>query len=134
MPSRKFLSETFVLRLHQSLIEKFGGASGILSKDLLESALAQPQATFDGKFLHRTIHEQAAAYLYHISMAHAFVDGNKRTAVGVMGAFLQLNGYEVVLSNDQLFIATIGVVDRKLSKEDLSKLIKEGVKLKLLKS
>ncbi|MEG3839482.1 Fic family protein [Microcoleus sp. herbarium14] len=46
---------------------------------MLESALAQPQATFGGQLLHPTIAEQAAAYLYHIAMNHPFIDGNKRS-------------------------------------------------------
>jgi len=38
--------------------------------DLLDSALAQPRASFAGKFLHPTIAAQAGAYFYHIAMNH----------------------------------------------------------------
>lgn len=43
---------------------------------LLESAMAQPQATFGGTFLHIDLFEMAAAYLYHIVQNHPFFDGN----------------------------------------------------------
>lgn len=44
----------------------------------LESAVATPQATFGGEFLHASIPAMAAAYLFHLCQNHAFIDGNKR--------------------------------------------------------
>ncbi|WP_292843596.1 type II toxin-antitoxin system death-on-curing family toxin [Nostoc sp. NMS8] len=87
-----------VLNIHQRQIKRFGGTSGVRDEGLLDSALAQPQATFGGEFLHPTICEQAAAYLYHLAMNHPFLDGNKRTAFAVMLTFLNLNGYALNLS------------------------------------
>jgi death-on-curing protein len=60
----KFLSISQVIAIHQDQIKSFGGTDGIRDKGLLDSALAQPQATFGGELLHPTIHEQAAAYLH----------------------------------------------------------------------
>lgn len=77
---------------------------------LLDSALAQPQATFDGELLHTTIYQQAPAYLYHLAMNHPFLDGNKRTAFAVMDAFLRLNCYQLSLSNDQAYQLVLEVV------------------------
>ena len=91
MPTPNFVSKTMVLSIHARQIERFGGTPGVRDEGLLESALAQPQATFGGDFLHPTISEQAAAYLYHIAMNHPFIDGNKRTAFAVMDTFLRLN-------------------------------------------
>lgn len=48
----RYLSLGEVVRLHQLLIESSGGASGIRDLGLLDSALAQPRATFDGRDLH----------------------------------------------------------------------------------
>ena len=73
---RKFIRQEDVLRLHARQIEKFGGTPGIRDEGLLKSALAQPIATFGGNFLHGTLAEQAAAYLYHLAMNHPFIDGN----------------------------------------------------------
>jgi death on curing protein len=100
-PNFLFLSE--VLRLHEDVIASFGGSLGIRDEGLLESALAQPQATFGGEFLHATIYEQAAAYLYHLAMNHPFIDGNKRTAFAVMDTFLRLNGYQLSLTNEAAY-------------------------------
>ena len=50
----------------------------------LESAIATPQVTFGGEFLHRTIPAMAAAYLFHLCQDHAFIDGNKRVTAGAV--------------------------------------------------
>jgi len=57
----EFIPQDAVIDIHQRLIKRFGGTLGLRDKELLESALYQPQQTFFGKLLHRTIHEQAAA-------------------------------------------------------------------------
>lgn len=123
----EFLDQASVLRIHERQIRKYGGTPGVRDDGLLESALAQPQATFGGTLLHLTIYEQAAAYLYHLAMNHPFLDGNKRTAFAVMDAFLRLNGYQLNLSNDQAYQLVLEVVQKTVSKEDLSDRLAETV-------
>ena len=120
MQTPRFLSISQVLDIHQDEINSFGGTSGVRDEGLLDSALAQPQATFGGELLHPTIHEQAAAYLYHLAMNHPFIDGNKRTAFAVMDTFITLNGYSLNLSEEQAYNLVIQVVQREMSKEELS--------------
>jgi death-on-curing protein len=116
----KFLDLANVLRIHDRQIEKFGGSSGVRDQGLLDSALAQPQATFGGELLHPTIYAQAAAYLYHIAKNHPFIDGNKRTAFAVMDTFLRANGYTLNLTQDQKYELVLQVAQSTLSKEDLT--------------
>jgi death-on-curing protein len=116
----KFLTISQVLDIHQRQIQRFGGTSGVRDEGLLDSALAQPQATFGGELLHPTIGEQAAAYLYHLAMNHPFIDGNKRTAFAVMDTFITLNGYSLNLSQEQAYNLVIRVVQKEISKEELS--------------
>ena len=122
----KFLTTQTVLRIHDRQIEKYGGASGIRDPDLLDSALAQPQATFSGILLHPTLWTQAAAYLFHIAMNHPFLDGNKRTAYAVMRTFLKLNGFTLNLSEDEKFEFVIRVVTGEMSKEDIATYLEES--------
>ena len=126
MQPPKFLELEDVLRIHQRLVEKFGGTSGVRDLGLLESALSQPQATFSGRLLHATVWEQAAAYLFHLAMNHPFVDGNKRTAFAVMDAFLRLNGFVLNLTQAQKYEFVIQVVKRKLSKEALATYLEQS--------
>jgi len=116
----RFLSISQVLDIHQDEINSFGGTFAVRDEGLLDSALAQPQATFGGELLHPTIGEQAAAYLYHLAMNHPFIDGNKRTAFAVMDTFITLNGYSLNLSEEQAYNLVIQVVQRQISKEELS--------------
>lgn len=89
----------------------------------MESALAQPQATFGGELLHPTLAEQAAAYLYHLAKNHPFVDGNKRTAFAVMVTFLRLNGARLNLSNDQAYDLVMGVAQGQIDKPALANIL-----------
>jgi death-on-curing protein len=119
----EFIEKDVAIAIHDYLIERFGGSLGIRDEGLLESALAQPQATFFGELLHPTIAEQAAAYLYHLAKNHAFVDGNKRVALGVSEAFLRLNGYNLNLSNQDLYELTLNVAVGELEKTELAEVL-----------
>jgi death-on-curing protein len=125
--SPKFITKEQVLLLHELQINRFGGAVGIVNEGLLDSALAQPQATFFGEFLHQEIHEQAAAYLYHLVKNHPFLDGNKRVGAAVMEVFLRINGYVLTLSNEELYNLTMQVAQGQLSKDEVSALIYENM-------
>ncbi|MEG4519072.1 type II toxin-antitoxin system death-on-curing family toxin [Microcoleus sp. AT9b-C3] len=115
-----FVSTSMVLSIHARQIEIFGGTPGVRDEGLLESALAQPQATFGGQFLHPTISEQAAAYLYHIAMNHPFIDGNKRTAFAVMDTFLRLNSCALNLTDDEVYDLVMRVARGTMTKEELT--------------
>lgn len=83
---------------------------------LVESALHRPQATVFGQDAYADIWTKAAALLQSLATNHAFVDGNKRTALAATYAFLQLNGHRVTMSNDEavdlvLAVATSQVAD-----------------------
>ena len=120
MPTPNFVSKSMVLSIHARQIERFGGTPGVRDEGLLESALAQPQATFGGQFLHPTISEQAAAYLYHIAMNHPFIDGNKRTAFAVTDTFLRLNGCALNLTDDRAYDIVMRVARGTMTKEEIS--------------
>ena len=121
MPTPKFFSLDEVLELHADQISSFGGTPGVRDEGLLESALAQPPATFGGQFLHPTISEQAAAYLYHIAMNHPFIDGNKRTAFAVMDTFLRLNACTLNFTDDRAYDLVRRVARGTMTKEELSR-------------
>lgn len=86
-----YITFEYVLKIHDQLIEEYGGMRGVLNEGLLRSALEMPKARFDGKDLHRTIFDKTAAYLFHLVKNRAFVDGNKRTAAMVAMVFFASN-------------------------------------------
>ena len=85
--STRFLALDEIVAL-QAVLLKYGGDTGVRDFGLLQSALAMPEASFDGALLHPTLHEQAAAYLFHLVKNHPFVDGNKRVALAAALVFL----------------------------------------------
>ena len=74
----RYLALGEVVELHRRLLEAAGGASGIRDFGALESAIAQPKATFGDVDLYPTLVEKAAALGFSLVQGHAFVDGNKR--------------------------------------------------------
>ncbi len=86
-----FLTAEDVLLLHEGQLAAFGGADGIRDIGALDSATAMPQATFDGRFVHRDLFDMAAAYAFHVAQNHPFVDGNKRTGLAAALVFLDLH-------------------------------------------
>ena len=105
-----------MLAIHEDRVRKYGGSSSIRDVGLLESAIGNVSATFEGVFLHETIFEMAAAYLYGICKNHPFIDGNKRTALACALAFLRLNGKSIRSSQDALYDLVIGVAEGRVSK------------------
>ncbi|WP_374298271.1 type II toxin-antitoxin system death-on-curing family toxin [Paracoccus sp. (in: a-proteobacteria)] len=79
-----------VIAIHDRQIARHGGAAGMRDRSLLEAGCARPlnRAAYGTP----SLPQLAAAYAYGIAKAHAFVDGNKRTAFVTALTFLRLNG------------------------------------------
>ncbi len=97
----RYLSLAEVLELHGRIIEQTGGAGGLRDLGALESALAQPAATFDAHDLYPTLSDKAAALGFSLIQNHPFVDGNKRVGHAALEALLMLNGAELHTSVDE---------------------------------
>jgi death on curing protein len=113
----KYLRVDHVLRIHERVVERSGGAPGVLNPDAVDSAVAQPQMAFGGQDLYPTLAEKAAALAYSLNMNHPFQDGNKRTAHAAMEMFLLRNGHEIEASveeQERVFLAVAaGEMDRE---------------------
>jgi len=124
-----FLDVDEVIELHASQLELFGGGAGLRDQGLLESAVAQPQASFGGHLAHDGLFAMAAAYLFHLVSNHPFVDGNKRIALTAAEVFLLLNGHRLKATNVELERLTMGVADGSLSKDAVTEFIRAHVVL-----
>jgi len=118
-----FLELDDILLLHSLAINKYGGSMETRDVGLVDSAISQPKATFDGEFLHSNIHEMAAAYFFHISQNQGFADGNKRTGFLAIFSFLELNGYELTISDDDLWETLLTVARGEMEKNELSEFL-----------
>ena len=116
----RYLSFGEIVDLHQALFEQTGGATGLRDLGGLESALAQPRATFGGADLHQTIVQKAAALGFSLTLNHPFVDGNKRVAHAAMEVFLLLNGHELVGTVDEQERLMLDLADGQITREQLT--------------
>jgi len=123
MTEPTFLSFEDVIEIHRDQIVRYGGASGVRDIGLLQSAVLMPLAQFEGKFLHKDLFEMAAAYLFHLTKNHPFVDGNKRAGLVAALMFLMLNGYEVVVDGEKLEKLVLDIVEGKKTKEQAGRFL-----------
>lgn len=119
-----FLTLSEVVEIHSDQIEHFSGDPGIRDMGLLSSAVAMPYATFQRVFLHEDIFEMAAAYAFHISQNHPFIDGNKRTALASALVFLGLNNVELADPKGTLYQAMMSLASGSFSKAEFAAVLR----------
>jgi death-on-curing protein len=124
----RYLALGEVVGLYRAIIGTSGGASGIRDLAGLESALAQPRATFGGSDLYLTVVAKAAALGRSLALNHPFHDGNKRVAHAAMEVFLILNGYELVADVDEQERLMLDLAAGQIDRESLEEWLLEHVK------
>jgi len=85
---------------------------------LLSAALAMPEASLGGVYLHTSLAEMAAAYLFHITQNHPFLDGNKRAALATALAFVWLNGQRLEAGEAESTVLVMGVAAGRAGKAE----------------
>ena len=121
----RYLSLQEVISLHSLLISQSGGSDGLRDRGALESAVAQPEASFGGEDLYADLASKAAALGHSLIQNHPGVDGNKRIGHGAMEVFLLLNGHEIDASVDDQEKIIIEVASGKVSRIELSEWLRE---------
>jgi death-on-curing protein len=117
----RYLTLGEVVALHRAVIESTGGATGLRDLPALESAVAQPRATFGGLDLHTTVTGKAAALAYSLALNHPFVDGNKRVAHAAMEVFLALNGLDLHAEVDEQEMLFLDLAAGRSSRPELER-------------
>jgi death on curing protein len=123
----RYLTLGEVVTLHRAVVAETGGAQGIRDLGALESALAQPRATFDGADLYPTEIDKAATLAFGLAMNHPFVDGNKRIAHAAMAVFLDLNRKAIEASVDEQERLMLDLAAGQLSREQLIRWLESNV-------
>ncbi|MCG8608855.1 type II toxin-antitoxin system death-on-curing family toxin [bacterium] len=121
-----YLSLIQVIQLYQEIINQSGGSFGIRDIGALESAIAQPQMTFGGRDLYKTLPDKAAALAFSLSTNHPLVDGNKRISHAAMEIFLIMNGLEIQATVDEQEKVFLELASGKLTREQLSQWIQRN--------
>ncbi len=124
MAEPKWITQSIVVYIHDDQIAAHGGSYGILSSNLLASAVARPRNLYGYEGI-TSISRLAASYGYGLVKNHSFVDGNKRTAFQVMFAFLQINRLHLDAPESEVVITMQQLAQGIISEEELAVWLKK---------
>ena len=117
-----------VLAIHARLIAETGGTEGLRDEALLESALTSAKNRHH--YETADVVSCAATYAFHLTQSHAFVDGNKRVAAAITEAFLETNGFELTMTNEDLADLFLAIASNTVSREQIEQLLRSRVRPK----
>ena len=123
----RYLTFAEVLELHQSVLERWGGAGGIRDINALESALAQPRQSFGDADLYPDFPSKAAALCFSLVLNHPFIDGNKRIGHAAMEVFLMVNGQELRAAVDDQERTMLDLAAGQLSRDAFLEWVKQHI-------
>lgn len=123
-----YLNQNQVLKLHDKIINEFGGIHGIRNEASLQSALANPLQTFARLDLYPSVFDKAVQLCFGIIKNHPFLDGNKRIALHSMLILISINGLKIEIAHDELIDIIFKVADGSFNSSDLLQLLKEKIK------
>jgi death-on-curing protein len=115
-----WMDATDAVIAHELELSAHGGSEGIRDAGLLESAIARPRNIWAYAESTPSLAVLAASYAFGISSNHPFVDGNKRTALVVSFAFLDVNGFEVIASQEDAFLTILGLAAGEIGEDQLA--------------
>ena len=121
----KFPDKLDVLTAHSRLIKETGGSAGIRDVGLLESALASAENRHN--YEDADLVACAATYAFHLTQAHAFVDGNKRIAAAIAETFLETNGHQLALSDREIVRLFLDIAAGLLSRDEVEQLLRPKI-------
>lgn len=120
----RYLTSEEVLTLHQLLIDKYGGDSGVRDWGLIESALQRPQIGFGDQEAYPDVLMKAAVLLYSLVNNHGFIDGNKRVGFAACSTFLLLNKIELDATDKDVVAMALDVAKGKADEHTIYSWIK----------
>lgn len=129
-----WIEKPLVLMLHDRQIAEHGGSAGLRDDRLLESALARPQQLYAYGNPSPDLAALAASLAHGLAKNHAFVDGNKRTAIVSCETFIELNSAMLDAGDADVFPVILGLADGSLSEADFAEWLRMHLKIDLRSS
>src|SRR5215210_1486390 len=121
----KFPDKLDVLAVHVRLMSETGGINGIREEGLLESALAAAENRYH--YEAADLVACAATYAYHLTQAHAFIDGNKRVAAAITETFLETNGAQLPMTDAEVVQLFLDIASGSLDRERVEERLRQRV-------
>ena len=100
-------------------MEETGERHFLRDLGLLDGALARPQNAYT--YGEEDIVVLAVRLLAAVAFAHAFEQGNKRTAFEAMWHFLRLNGYDLAIEDSAVWaMPVLDLIERRSTEGDFA--------------
>lgn len=115
-----WIEKLFAMAIHDRQLAEHHGSGGVRDESLLDSALARPQQLNSYGDPTPDLADLAASLAFGLARNHPFVDGNKRTAHVCYRAFLELNGATVLASEQDMYLAMLGLAEGSLPEADFA--------------
>ena len=117
-----WIDEADCLAFHGEILAHFGGLPGIRDRGLLDSALHRPFQL--SAYSQPTLFDLAAAYAAGIIQNHPFMDGNKRAGFMVAAVFLEVNGFRLVASEEDVVLKTFALAAGEIGEREYAAWLK----------
>lgn len=131
MKEPRWVPRVVVDAAHLDQLREHGGLPGVRDENGLEAALARARQKWHYE-PDADLASLAAAYAFGLAKAHAFSDGNKRTAFLTAVIFLGLNGKDLDATEPEVVQVMIALAAGSLPEADLATWIRERlIRLKL---
>lgn len=121
-----YLEPDDIRDIHDVMLERYGGKPGENESGLIDYMASKPAMELFGREQFPDLFTKAAVYMHGFATNQFFCDGNKRTAYGCMTNFLELNGYMIVVDDDELYDMAMAVANGHMDIEDIAKWIAQN--------
>lgn len=119
-----------IIAMHDQAISQFGGINGVRDRNAIESVLNNIYATFGGVELYPEVTSKASFLAFGLIKNHAFLDGNKRIGTATLLTFLNMNGYEIEATNEELVELALDIAQSKKDQEEIKSWIEDHHKVR----
>jgi death on curing protein len=123
-----WITKELVIAIHSRQLAEHGGADGVRDEGLLDSALSRARNRISYEDPTPSIASMAASYAFGIARNHAFIDGNKRTALVVCRTFLLLNGFDLLATRIEKYETFLSLAAGELTEAQLSQWLEARAK------
>ncbi len=118
-----------VLAINEAVMARQGQQALLRDQGGLESTIARPHMA--SHYEEADLVRQAALLVAGIALTHAFVDGNKRTAITAGHMFLSLNGHRLAYQGTAFADAVLALVNDTDSREAATERLEAWMRMRL---
>lgn len=123
----RYLEVGEIIALIDKLLGDTGTKMAFLNRANLEFTLDSVKTKFGDEPSNDVMAKKTAYLISGIVNGHPLADGNKRTAAFLGELFLRINGFRIVVTDDEFLSALVDLASGKTSERDIRNWIHENI-------